>query len=249
MARRVLLAVVAGAAWIGLDTQAAIAACHAFEITADPATVAEGAAVRVTVSRDAAVGPSQIDVETIDGTARGGADYDAVARRTIAFTNETSQTFPVQTKDDSDRESAETFRLHLSNPGGCAVNPNFRVGPDVIVTISANDEAAAPATTRGGAATTAARPGTTNATPSTAPAGAAADLGSTTAPPSLPQMPGATAADGPSTTGDDNQIALSEDDDGGLGILAVALALGVAAALGGTGWWTWQRRRATPLEP
>ena len=246
------MAVAAGAAWIALDTEAAIAACHAFEVTAEPATVAEGAVVQVTVSRDGAVGTSQIDVETIDGTARGGSDYDAVARRTISFTNETSQTFPIQTKDDSDREPAETFRIHLSDPGGCTVNPNFRVGPDATVTIGANDEAAAPTTTRGGATTTAGRPGTTGPTPSTAPPGAAADLGSTTAPPTLPPTPGDTADanGGVSTTRDEDQIALSEDDDsGGVGTVAIIVALGVAAALGGAGWWTWQRRRVTPLEP
>lgn len=203
------------------------------------------------MSRDAAVGPSQIDVETIDGTARGGTDYDAVARRTIAFTNETTQTFAIQTKDDSEPESAETFRIHLSNPGGCTVNPNFSVGPDATVTIAANDEATGPTTTRGSAATTG-RPGTTNPSPSTAPPGATADLGSTTAPPTLPPTPGDTAdtASGVSTTRDQDQIALSEDDDGGgVGTAAVVVALVVAAALGVAGWWTWQRRRVTPLEP
>ena len=137
--RRILLAIVAGAAWIALDSEATSAACHAFEVTAEPATVDEGGAVQVTVSRDGAVGTSQIDVETIDGTARGGADYEPVARRTISFTNETSQAFPIQTKEDADRESAETFRIHLSNPGGCTVNPNFSVGPDATVTIGASD--------------------------------------------------------------------------------------------------------------
>lgn len=221
-------------------------------MTLEPATVAEGAAVQVTVSRDGAVGTSQIDVETIDGSARGGPDYDAVARRTISFTNETSQAFPIPTKDDSDREPAETFRVHLSNPGGCTVNPNFSVGPDATVTIAANDEAAAPSSTRGSSPTTAGRAGTTAPTPSTPPSGATEELGSTTAPPTLPPIPGGTAlTDGEtSTTRDDDQIALAEDDGGGgVGTAAVLVALAAAAALGGAGWWTWQRRRPLPLEP
>lgn len=233
-----------------IDTGVAVAACHAFEVTVEPASVAEGTVVQVTVSRDGAVGASQIDVETVDGTARGGADYTAVSRRTISFTNETSQTFPVQTTDDSEREPAESFRVHLSNPGGCTVNPNFSVGPDATVTIAANDDAAAPSTTRAGSATTMGRPGTSRPTPSTASPGAAADLGSTTAPPTLPTIPGETTVTGSSTTRDSDEIALSEeDDDGGVGTAAVVVGLAVAAALGGAGWWTWQRRRAGVIQP
>lgn len=247
---RGVLAVMAGACFIAFDAHPAGAACHAFEVTAQPASVAEGAAVQVTVSRDGAVGTSQIDVETVDGTARGGTDYEAVARRTISFTNETSQTFPIPTRDDAERESAETFRVRLSNPGGCTVNPNFSVGPDATVTIGANDEpAAAPQTTRPGAATTAPRPGSTAPTPSSAPPAADATLESTTAPPTLPPIPRSTA-DGSSTTRAEDAIALAEDDqDGGLGAAAVVVALAAAAALGGAGWWTWQRRRGAPIGP
>lgn len=247
-ARRLLLAGVAGAAWLAFEATPGVAACHAFEVNAEPATVAEGGGVQVTVSRDADVAPSQIDVETIDGSARAGADYTAVARRTITFTEGTAQTFPVQTADDSEREAPETFRIHLSNPGGCAVNPNFTVGPDATVTIAASDDGAPPPTTAGGgAATTAGRPGTTRPTPSsTAPP--QADLGSTTAPPTLPPIPEATTDTtfGVSTTRGE-EIALAEEDDGGgAGTAAVIIALAAAAAVGGAGWWRWRRRVAPP---
>ena len=209
--------------------------------------MAEGASVQVTVSRDGAVGTSEIDVETLDGSARGGADYASVARRTIAFTNETSQTFPVTVRDDADAEPAETFRLHLSNPGGCAVNPNFSVGPDATVTISASDESGRTPTTAASAPTTRPRPATTAST--------AAAPGVTPDPGPTPEVT-EPAADGlpetterPTTTeveGDD--VALAGEDEtppGGGWVIAALAVVALGAVIGGGGWWTW-RRRAHP---
>jgi hypothetical protein len=144
------------------------AACHHFSVKATPATVPEGATVNVTVSRDGAVGPSNIDVSTVDGTAKAGSDYTAL-RQTVKFTTETSQTFEVKTIDDNQQEPAETFRVHLANPGGCTVNPNFVVDPDAVVTIDDNDKTPATATTVAGhAPTTSSRATATTAGPTAA---------------------------------------------------------------------------------
>lgn len=102
----------------------ALAACHHFSVAAHPATVTEGSQTTVTVSRDGAVGPSQIDISTVDGTAKAGRDYTTL-KRTVMFTNETAQNFTVATRDDRAQSPARTFRLHLSHPAGCTVNPNY----------------------------------------------------------------------------------------------------------------------------
>lgn len=216
------------------------AACHAFDVTAAPASVAEGGAVSVTVTRDGSSGPSSVDVETVDGTAKAGSDYDRVPRRTIAFTNDRSQTFQVNTRDDAEQETAESFRLHLSNPAGCSANPNYDVGPDATVTIAANDQSAT--TTRPPATTTTARPaGTTVQTPP-----------STTASPTVVIAPGPTNFP-PITTSStvSATIAVATPDDGGdsKGPIVLGLVvLGAALAAAG-GWWTYRRRTVTVDDP
>lgn len=240
-----------GAALLSVEAPGAQAACHAFTVSAEPATVEEGGTVEVTVSRDGAVGTSQIDVETVDGSARGGADYAAVPRRTISFTNERSQTFPVPIHDDTEAEPAETFRLHLSNPDGCTVNPNFSVGPDATVTIAASDRSSATSTTAAPAPTTRPRP-TTSA--SAAPPDTASDT-SAPSPTSAPAVTDTTAEDATETTGlpttteaEDDQIALASDEESGSGLgwmIVVAAVIALGAALGGGWWWTSRR----PLPP
>lgn len=143
---RMLAAVVPLAVAVTLAGRPALAACHAFTLEADPDAVDEGGEVTLTVRRDAAVAPSQIDVSTVDGTAEADQDYEPVAT-TISFTDETEQTLTISTMDDDSQEPAETFRVHLSNPGGCSVNPSFVVGPPVRVTISDDDASASPSRT------------------------------------------------------------------------------------------------------
>ena len=58
-----------GGSAVVAGSEPALAACHRFAVTVSPAGVSEGAKVTVTVTRDAAVAPSSIDVETIDDTA------------------------------------------------------------------------------------------------------------------------------------------------------------------------------------
>jgi hypothetical protein len=143
---RILAVAALAAAAVVLTGSPAVAACHSFTVEVSPATVREGGEVTVTVRRDAAVDPSQIDVSTVDGTARARRDYTPL-RRTVSFTTETEQTFTISTGDDSSDERAERFRVHLSNPGGCAANPSFVVGPDAQVMIRDNDAAPPPSPT------------------------------------------------------------------------------------------------------
>jgi cell division septation protein DedD len=123
------------------------AGCHAFTVSAS-SPVTEGGSTTVTVTRDAAVADSSITVSTVDGTAKAGSDYAGTQRR-IDFTgSSTSQAFTIATANDSAVEPAESFTLVMSNPGGCAVNPNFDFDDTASVTINDNDVApTAPPTT------------------------------------------------------------------------------------------------------
>jgi hypothetical protein len=151
-------------------TQVAEAACHHFSIAATPNPVAEGAAVTVTVSRDGTVGGSHVDISTIEESAKAGVDFTAVSR-TMNFTTEKELTLQVMTLDDhGTNEPVQAFRLHLSNPGGCA-NPNYVLDPDVQITISDVDSAPATATPAATARPTAtATPAGGAATPTVRPA-------------------------------------------------------------------------------
>lgn len=216
----------------------AAAACHAFTVSASPTTVNEGGRITVTVTRDANVNPSAVDVRTVDGSARSGADF-AGGRRTISFTVENQRSYTIPTLNDTAREGAETFRIELvpDSGSGCTVQPNFTYGPPVTVTIRASDAPPAtasprtsppPPTRRATAATTAPaesaspRPRLTTGPTATATGQSLA----TTAPPvaSLSASPTATAS--PVATTD------SEDDDAPIGLIigALALAAGVGTA-------------------
>lgn len=128
---------------VALPARPALAACHSFTVAVDPATIGEGGAVTLTVRRDAAVAPSQVDVSTVDESARAAEDYERL-ERTISFTDETEQTLTLSTTDDDADEAIETFLVRLSNPGGCAVNPNFVLGPDARVRIRDNEVTMSP---------------------------------------------------------------------------------------------------------
>lgn len=221
--RRVLLGLLS-VLLLFLTAPSAQAACHAFTVSASPATVDEGTSVRITVSRDGAVNPSSIKVSTIDGTASAGSDYTAI-NETVSFSSETTKTLTLRTTDDSTSEPAETLRVHLSDPAGCAVNPNFSVGPDAQVTIKASDAST----------TTASTPTTTpSSTPTTV--DRAADA-TTTTDSVVDDTAVTTTSDttGTSTTAGALDEIAAEDDDGGapVGLIAAAvIALGVLAAGG-----------------
>jgi hypothetical protein len=141
-AAAVLVLMVASGSLVFVSAPDATAACHAFTVSVTPKSVKEGGTVTVIVGRDAAVGPSDVHVRTVDGTAKAGSDYTELHQQ-VEFTSETMKTYPVPTKQDTAQEPNETFKLKLSDPGGCAPNPNYTLGPDATVTIL-DDDAPAP---------------------------------------------------------------------------------------------------------
>lgn len=196
----------------------AVAACHAFGIEVTPTTVREGGHVTVTVSRDAAVSPSQVDVSTVDGSATAGEDYRRL-EQTASFTDEIQQTFTIDITDDDLDEPAETFRVRLSNPGGCAPNPNFVVDPDVRVTIRASDAAA----------------------PSPTPT----ETETETEEPTPSPEPSPTPQPSPSPT--ESPLAAPEDTGGGLSGAAIAgIVAGAAVVIGAVAIALLRRLRAGP---
>ncbi len=243
-ARLALLSVAVVALVFGMAPTAS-AGCHAFRVAVQPATVAEGGEVTVTVSRDGAFGASRIDIESVDGTATRGADYVQVARRTISFTSEVEQSLRVSTVDNADAESSETFRLHLSNPGGCAVNPNFDVGPDAVVTITDNDQVQPTSPPTTAAPTSTSRPTTSTAGSSTSTAPSAdATSTSTTVAASSSASSSTTDAAVTTTDLDQQELASDEGDDGGGGGPLIAVVLVIVAGVGAAGWWLVRRRAA-----
>ncbi|MFZ6005209.1 MAG: Calx-beta domain-containing protein [Actinomycetota bacterium] len=251
---RVLVVLGAPAVSVAVATPPAMAACHFFNISVAPASVAEGGVVTVTVFRDGEVLPSAVDVTSIDETATAGADYQAVARN-VDFVAGTQQTFDVSITNDPTPEAAETFRLHLSNPTGCS--GGLAVGPDATVTIAAND--AVPSTTT---STTAATTSTASSasTSTTAPAPSTSTTQHDTNESRRGAVPGETTSTEASTTssaepGDDESTSTSGEDGeqatadladerGGGGGRGPALAVLVVAvaALGGGGLILARRR-------
>jgi len=140
----------------------ASAACHRFSTEVSPASVQEGGTVTVVVSRDNAAADSGIRVSTVDGSARGGSDFAALNEQVNFSGSETERSIQIQITDDQASEGPESFNVHLSDPSGCAVNPNFSVAADKTVTITASDAAAATTTP---AATTSAPGATTTTAP------------------------------------------------------------------------------------
>lgn len=202
------------------------AACHAFTVKASPSSVAEGAKVTVTVSRDAAVNPSDVHVSTVNESAQAPADFTKLDEQ-VEFTSETSKTLSIPIANDTAAEGAETFRVHLSDPGGCAVNPNFQLGPDARVTIQASDQAA----------------------PKTQPPAAPQPIDRTmpTARPSPDASPSPTATTTQVTSTPSPtivpQAGAEEEDGGGFPVGAViGIVLGALAIAGGAGL-LWYRRR------
>lgn len=143
---RALLAISLAAVSVVLTAPHAAAGCHAFEIDVEPGTVNEGDEVTVTVTRDGNVGPSRVHVRTVNRSARAPQDFEALEKRPVPFTTETSKSFTLQTRNDPATEGDETFELQLFDGDGCPANPNFQYGPNAIVTITGNDPTPPPAT-------------------------------------------------------------------------------------------------------
>lgn len=225
----------------------AMAACHRFSVSAAPAEVGEGATVTVTVERDAGVAPSSVDVSAVAGSAAPGEDFPAFSETADFPGGSTSQSFPLAIIDDGGDEANETFALHLSNPQGCAVNPNLQVGPDFTVTIVDNDEAApttAPPTT---AAPTTAAP-TTSSTTSTTVATTSSSSSST----STSTGESSTTTDvADDDAGDEEAAPIADedgDDDGG-GATALFLLFAILVVGSAIGYLLWRRSTNAPPPP
>jgi len=149
------------------------AACHAFTVTVSPSSVTEGGKVTATVERDGDLAASNITVSTVAETAKSPGDYEAISEK-IEFSGsgsgDLSRTIQISTEDDHVHETNETFRVHLSDPGGCSINPNYDVGPDARVTIKDNDAAPTPTPTKTRSASATAAPKPTATSPSPTPA-------------------------------------------------------------------------------
>ena len=84
-----------------------------------------------------------VDYATSDGTATAGTDYTAKSG-TLTFTNTAagSQTFTVQTTEDTIDESGETFTVTVSSPsGGGGPTPSLATAKSVTTTITDDDNA------------------------------------------------------------------------------------------------------------
>lgn len=208
------------------------AACHAFTVEVSPTTAPEGSTVTVTVRRDGAFSPSGVDVSTADGSAKVGQDYTEFKRR-VEFTNETQQTFnaAISIKDDTTYDPDETFKLVLSNAGGCAIPPNhppFSYG-QAIVTIKDNDPAPATQPPPGGTSPKASPTATGQASPTPTADGS---------PGSPVPLEGASPEETPTTA---KEAQPTDEDDGSpTGLIVAAIGILVAA---GAGFGLWFLRK------
>lgn len=225
-----------------LAAPSAQAACHAFTVAVSPAVVDEGGTVRITVSRDAAVNPSSIDVSTIDESAKASSDYTPI-NETVSFTTETTKTLTLRTIDDAASEPAETLRVHLSNPSGCTVNPNFSMSPDAQVTIKASDAqvTTVPPSTSEPKPSVTTEPESTTTPDETSTTESGSDETTTS------EATATTEDEATTTVLPDTTIAsdAEPDEDDGAPVGAILAALVVAAAAV-TGVAVWMRRRAAP---
>ncbi len=228
--RKVLhLALSVGAAgfMVVIGASGAQASCHSFTIgTVTPNPVAEGGKVTVTVERDAGVDDSHVRISTVTGSAIQGSDFTAL-NTVVNFTNgNTTKNVSVQTTNDAAMEGAETFKLHLSDGGGCQINPNFMYGPDKTVTIKASDQVIQQPTAQPTAVPTAAS--TAQATATASPSPSPSPSVSPSATPTFTPFPSITPI----------------PDEGGLSGLAIAGIILGAGAVGSAGAVWYFRRRA-----
>lgn len=220
---------------IVVNSSPALASCHQFRVTAAPSSVAEGGTVVVTVTRDNSVAPSSIHLSTVDETAKAGKDYIAI-NQNVSFTGtQLKKQYTLSTIDDHLVESAETFRLHLSNPAGC-LGTGYDVGPDVRVTIKDNDLTTTPTKTPTASAQPTVVPSSPTPTSSVTPSPRASKS-------LTPSAPYATTPSSPSSS--ESAFAAGSTDSGsGSSVLPwVGAALLILA---GFGAFILRRRRTNP---
>ena len=233
---------VAGTVWLALVmvvamAPAASAACHRFSLEVSPSAVTEGSAVTVTVSRDAAVADSSVRVSTAAGSAQAGSDFNPLNQQVNFTGSSTEQSFQITIVADAVSEPSEAFTVRLSDPGGCAVNPNFSLaGPQTVTIGPSQGPPAAPP------------PPPPPPPPAPAPAPAPAPV-RTTAAPTTTESPTEEASPEPteSPTIEATPLDDSDDDGGGIPLPLVIGILALVAAAGVAVWLVRQRRAAPPV--
>jgi hypothetical protein len=206
-----------------VNSSPALAACHQFRVTASPSSVAEGAKVVVTVSRDGHQLPSSIHLSTINETAKAGTDYVGI-NQTVSFTTDVEKKITLSTLNDHLTEPSQTFRLHLSNPSGC-LGAGYDVGPDVRVTIKDNDVKSTPSPTVG--------PPSPTPTPSVTPS------------PSLSSTVTLSTSPTPSPSSSESGVAAAASSDSGGGSVLPWIG-GVLIILAAIGTFVLRRHRTNP---
>lgn len=77
--------------------------------------------------------PVTVRFDTIDGTAKSGSDYTAIANQTVTFApGVTKQTVVVTVTNDKTYESEETFQAVLSDPSNATLDPAHFQGTGTI---------------------------------------------------------------------------------------------------------------------
>ncbi|MEM9653319.1 MAG: Calx-beta domain-containing protein [Actinomycetota bacterium] len=130
-------------------------------LTVGDATVVEGdsgtTTVDVTLSlQDPAADAFTVDVETLNGTAVSGTDYQAInPAQTVSFAQgDQSQTVTLNVNGDTDPEADETFALVASNSSTTAINFADNTGLITVFNDDLIDVSVGDATVAEGAATT-----------------------------------------------------------------------------------------------
>ena len=115
-------------------------------LSIDDVTVTEGGLATFTLTLSGATAnPITVDVATSNGTALTGSDYIGNTITLIFTPGTTTQTFSIQTLQDSISEGDETFNLNLSNiTGGATIADNLGLGTiaddEGLPTLSVNDQ-------------------------------------------------------------------------------------------------------------
>ncbi len=196
------------------------AACHSFAVKTD-SPVTEGEKVKVTVTRDNNLDESSVQVQTANKTAVAPSDYDSTIAR-VEFTNETSRTIEIATKDDDVGENTETFQVKLNSARGCRTfNTNYQYGAPATVTIKDDDEGGATASPKPTEKATAEPTSTSEATATPKDTASPSPSGTPTAEP--PESPEASAI----------ALPTPEPDDDGLSPWLVVAAVGALVLAAG----------------
>ena len=114
-------------------------------------SVTEGGSLTITIVRTGGSdGQIGVELNSVDGTARAGSDYNAISTVLLFADGEISKVVTLVSIDDTVVESTENLKLDLSNPSGGAT---ISVPADATITITDNDRATPPTKRRGGGST------------------------------------------------------------------------------------------------